>query len=93
MPFSKIATNTTSGSSGFATLSGYTIAETAGAAAVVNIREASGGTVLWRINLAANESMGEQFSDPVTLLGVVANTTAFFFEVASGTVRWTAYGR
>ena len=91
--FAKIATGTSSATSGFKSLTGYTIAETAAAAAVVTIRDASGGNILWRINLAANESMGDNWGGvAISPTGFGAENFAFFFSVDSGTVRWTAFG-
>jgi hypothetical protein len=88
--WSNVATNTSSGASGFSTLTGYTISETAGAAAVVTVRTGASGTTLWRITLAANETMGDQFGDnPV----VPPSTTNIYFSVDSGAVRWTAFGK
>ena len=91
--FSKVKTGTASGSSGFKRLSGWNITETAGATAQVSVRDASGGNILFLINLAANESIGESYgASPLDSAGFGAENFAFYFSVDSGTVRWTAFG-
>lgn len=89
--FSSIATGVVSGASGFGTLSGYTITETAGFPAQVSLREAASGTIVALINLVAFETVREQFGDnPITFTG---DGFKFYFSVDVGTVRWTAYGK
>jgi len=48
-----------------------------------------GGTLIERVNLAANESVGMAYPNPV----VLRNGGGIFVEVNSGTVSWTLRGR
>jgi len=92
--FAVVKTGTSSASSGLKALTGWQISETAGAAAVVTIRDGSGGNVLAHINIGANQTVGEAYGEnPIIPDDFGAGNFAFFFSVDSGTVRWTAYGR
>ena len=91
--FSKVATGTASGSSGFQRLTGWQVSETAGASAVVTIRDASSGNILSHLNIGANQTVGESYgASPITPASFGAENFSFYFSVDSGTVRWTAYG-
>ena len=86
--FSKVVTNTSSGSSGFQNLSGWQVSETAGAAAVVTIRDGSSGNILAHLNIGANQTVGEAYgSSPLTPAAFAAENFTFYFSVDSGTVR------
>ena len=67
-------------------LTGYSFAETAGTTATIVMREGSGsGAILNRINLAANESVRDDFSSPIKMTGAVHATV-------TGTVVGAVYG-
>lgn len=76
----------TGGGWGGGKLAGFVISETAGAAATVNVRDGgASGTIIFRINLAANQTV------PVITNGRMNFSTGdVYFEVLSGAVRWTA---
>ena len=89
--FSSIKFGTASASSGFSTLTGYSVTETTkAAAAVVTFRNAASGTVLWTVNLVAGETTSEQFGqNPV----VAEYGGTFYVSVDSGTVQYAVFGK
>jgi hypothetical protein len=91
--FAGIATGTSSAATGFINLTGFVVTETAGAAATFTFRDASAGTIYFRVNLAANESAGEQFGENPIISYAGGSTTGFYASVDTGTVRWTAFGK
>lgn len=88
----KSETGTASGASTLTMLSGYSIAETADAAAVVTLRKyaatPANGAVVAVIKLAATSSAAESFAHPIDI-----DPGPLYVEVNSGSVRWVVYGR
>ena len=80
------AVGSDTGTYGGGKLGGFVISETAAATASVNVRDGTvTGTILFRINLAAN---GTVVVMPMDYINFPAGDV--YFEVVSGTVRWTA---
>ena len=88
--FSRWVTGTSSATTGFRTLTGFIFQETAGAVATVTVRDQSAGGILWGVNLAAKETVGDQFGE-----NPVASEFGrdFYVSVDAGTVRWTVFGK
>lgn len=87
--FSKYQSGTASTQTPVSIMTGWNLSETAGSTALINLRDGGvGGTIIQRVTLAANESVGEQYGDnPLTLV-----TGNVYVEVNSGAVRWNVYG-
>jgi hypothetical protein len=87
-------TGTSSATTGLKNLTGFVVTETAGAVATFTFRDASSGNIYLRLNLAANECVGDQFGEnPVTTYGAGGTALNWYASVDTGTVRWTAFGK
>lgn len=83
LPASSGAILTQASGSGPIIYMGYSVRETAGAAASFRVREASvTGTILESRALAPNESLGEWFGPQ----GKLCNSTVLYYEKVSGTI-------
>lgn len=80
---------TASGATQITKVNGWQFTENAGtpAAARVLLREGSGGTIVADIRLAASESVGETYPEPLELM------SGCYVEVSSGSVRGAVYGQ
>ena len=84
---------TASVDTGFGTITGYSITETTNAlGAVVTFRNASGGTVLWTVSLAAGETKTEQFGENPVHNGAMG-PAKYYLSIDSGTVQYAVYGQ
>lgn len=69
-----------------ATITGWNFAETAGGTAEVTIRDGgASGIIIVDIKLAAGQSVGESYHDPVVC------STSLYVKVESGTIRGAIY--
>ena len=88
----KSETGTASGASTLTMLSGWNVAETAGAAAVVTLRKyhetPASGEVVAVIKLAADASDSVALEHPIDIA-----PGPLYCEVTSGAARWAVYGR
>lgn len=71
---------------GAGVLVGFTVRETAGTAAVLRLRDGSGGMILAVISLVAGESVREQLPE-------VVFSSRVYLELVSGTVEGTVFIR
>lgn len=76
-------------------MTAWAVRETAGATAQVNYRaQSSTGTIVLPIQLAANESVGDNYGEAMLSSDSGGGAAgSWYVEVASGTVRWTISGR
>lgn len=83
------ATGTADGATVFKYLTGWNFQETGGSTATVYIKKTDGsGAKVVAVNLAANESAGEQFGDnPLKF-----DDGAIFYVDITGAVTWIVYG-
>lgn len=88
----KSETGTASGASTLTMLSGWSLAETAGNAAVVTLRKyhatPASGEVVAVVKLAAAGSHAQSLEHPIDI-----NPGPLYVEVTSGAARWSVYGR
>lgn len=89
--FSALKFGTASVSTGFRTITGYTITETSQVnGAVVTFRDAAAGTILWTVNLKAGETAREQFGENPFAATFGADV---YLSLDSGTVQFAVYGK
>ena len=87
MGLAKYETVTVSAQTTITLLTGYAFAETAGTTATVTLKDGgSSGAVINQINLAANESVRDDFSAPIK------TTVGPIYVTVSGTQTGALYG-